>query len=226
LTRAAIIGVVTAMRITPSLALLAFAPVLNAAPWPDSPLTRLQAEALLESFTAEVLASRSATQTLQQWCAAHALARETVIRAQVLPETRAADAEVRADLKVDAREPLRYRRVQLRCGDELLSVADNWYVPSRLTAAMNAELDHTQSPFGTVVQPLQPHREILVVRRLWRPLPEGWERAKPPSAGGTLALPEALLELRALVLAGAQPIAEVRESYQRGLLDFSPPWTP
>ena len=30
-------------------------------------------------------------------------------------------------------EPVAYRHVRLRCGDHVLSEADNWYVPSRLT---------------------------------------------------------------------------------------------
>ena len=43
-------------------------------PWHDTAATRLAALALVESLNAELLASQSATLTLEHWCAAHALA--------------------------------------------------------------------------------------------------------------------------------------------------------
>jgi hypothetical protein len=47
------------------------------------------------------------------------------------------------------------------CGTHLLSEADNWYRPSQLTPEMNAELDTTDTPFGTAVRPLSFHRKTL-----------------------------------------------------------------
>jgi chorismate-pyruvate lyase len=67
---------------------------------------------------------------------------------------------------VSAGQTIRYRRVQLFCGDHLLSEADNWYVPDRLSADMNKLLDTTQTPFGTVVRPLDFHRRTLKVTTL------------------------------------------------------------
>ena len=74
---------------------------------------------------------------------------------------RKADGRVRRLLQVGPGEPVRYRRVRLSCGDQVLSDADNWYVPARLTAEMNSTLDGSDTPFGTVVKPLDFQRRTL-----------------------------------------------------------------
>jgi hypothetical protein len=43
----------------------------------------------------------------------------------------------------------------------VLSEADNWYVPARLTPQMNALLDGGDTPFGTAVKALDFHRATL-----------------------------------------------------------------
>ena len=68
---------------------------------------------------------------------------------------------IRRLLQVGAAEPVRYRRVRLACGDQILSDADNWYVPARLTAEMNHTLDETDTPFGAVVKPLDFRRRTI-----------------------------------------------------------------
>jgi hypothetical protein len=60
--------------------------------------------------------------------------------------------EQRQELHVTPTEPVRYRSVQLECGAVVLSEADNWYLPSRLTPEMNKLLDSTDTPFGKAVQ--------------------------------------------------------------------------
>jgi chorismate-pyruvate lyase len=141
----------------------------------------------------------------------------------------APSAAQRSDLQVSAEEPIRYRRVELRCGTHVLSIADNWYVPSRLTSEMNQMLDSTQTPFGKVVLPLHPHRTTLAVQVLWSPLSEGWELARTRSGVARrkqrqLVVPEALFEHRAILYSEAHlPIAELREVYQRGVLEFAEP---
>ncbi len=211
--------------------------VSAAATWTDSPVARLEALALIESLNAEILSSSSATLTLERWCRDHTLADPPQIVAHRIdvPAAPAATptAEVRADLQVSSSEPVRYRRVELACGAHVLSVAENWYVPSRLTPDMNRVLDDTQTPFGKVVLPLKPHRETLAVQHLWSPLPEGWEglrnssRSGLPEAQGAavpLDIPPALFEHRAVLYTEAHvAIAEVREVYQRDLLDFPQP---
>jgi hypothetical protein len=208
--------------------------VSRAATWTDTPVARLEALALIESLNAEILSSSSATLTLERWCRDHALADSPQILAHRVDVPSAPPStEVLSDLQVSSADPVRYRRVELTCGSHVLSVAENWYVPSRLTPEMNRLLDETQTPFGKVVLPLKPHRETRAMQYLWSPLPEGWERLRNaastgmPDTGGTAAplnIPPALFEHRAVLYAQAHvAIAEVREVYQRDLLDFPEP---
>jgi hypothetical protein len=208
--------------------------VSTAATWTDTAVARLEALALIESLNAEILSSSSATLTLERWCRDHALADPPQILAHRVDAAPAPPtAEVRSDLQLSPADPVRYRRVELTCGPHVLSVAENWYVPSRLTPEMNRLLDETQIPFGKVVLPFKPHRETLAVQQLWSPLPEGWERQRSPSSSGApvakaaaapLNVPPALFEHRAVLYTEAHvAIAEVREIYQRDLLDFPEP---
>ena len=80
-------------------------------------------------------------------------------------EQEEASPAVRMALGIGAEEPLAYRHVRLRCGGTVLSDAKNWYVPARLTPAMNTALETTRTPFGTVVRPLGFTRERLESRR-------------------------------------------------------------
>jgi len=215
------------------LALLALAAVparaQRAPMWPDALLTRTQALALVQGLNAEILASRSATATLEKWCGDHALAPEPRIIADVVVgEAVAATAEQRQRLHADSGEVVRYRRVRLRCGERVLSEAENWYLPARLTPEMNRALETSDTPYGRVVAPLEPYRRTFAARLLWHPLPDGWEqsrrRAQPCRSSGPLAIPPELFEHRALVVArDGRPIAEVHEVYQRALLAFLPP---
>ena len=196
--------------------------------WPNTYVARLEALALVQTLNAEVLASRSATLTLEGWCRDHQLAKEPTIVADVVRGVaKAPTAEQRHRLQVTSQTEVKYRRVQLRCGNRVLSVADNWYVPDRLTADMNRLLDTTATPFGKVVQPLEPYRQTFEVRLLWSPLPDGWERgaiaATTPTAG-VLPIPDALFEHRAILYTREhEPFSEVDEVYQRQLLAFPAP---
>jgi hypothetical protein len=69
--------------------------------------------------------------------------------------------------------------VRLTCGDRVLSEADNWYVPARLTPEMNRVLDTTDTAFGRAVQPLNFRRRTLSAKLLWSLLPPGWEMGAP-----------------------------------------------
>ncbi|MEJ0006459.1 MAG: hypothetical protein WDM77_08875 [Steroidobacteraceae bacterium] len=55
----------------------------------------------------------------------------------------------------------------LHCGAHVLSEADNWYVPSRLTPDMNEALEHSDIAFGRAVQALQFQRHTLSASLLW-----------------------------------------------------------
>jgi chorismate-pyruvate lyase len=199
----------------------------DAPPWPDTYVARLEALALMQTLNAEVLASRSATATLQAWCSDHQLAKDSTIVAEpVKGAAIAATAEQRQRLQVAPETEVRFRRVRLRCGNRVLSEANNWYVPDRLTEEMNRLLTTTETPFGKVVQSLSPYRQTFAVKILWSPLPDGWERGQGPKKGGAkvLTIPAALFEHRAVLYTKEhRPFSEVDEIYQGQLLAFPPP---
>jgi chorismate-pyruvate lyase len=204
--------------------------------WPDTFVARIEVLALLETLNSELLSHDSATVTLERWCEAHRLAAPPRIVAIRVPGVEQPPSpQQRQELAVTASETVRYRHVKLLCGAVVLSEADNWYVPGRLTPEMNKLLDTTDSPFGKVVQPLHFERHTQSSELLWRPLEEGWEMAPPPpsaagakrnTAGGLatpsrLLIPPKLLEHRAvLTLPDGTPFSEVVETYTEGVLAF------
>lgn len=195
--------------------------------WPDDFVGRLEALALIETLNAELLSHDSATLTLERWCADHRLADPARIVAERMHDVeKPATAEVRAALDVKPDEPLGYRRVRLKCGDRVLSEADNWYAPSRLTPQMNHMLETTDTPFGKAVGALHFRRRTLSAELLWSPLPKGWEMGAADSApaAGALAVPNHVLEHRALLwLPDGEPFSEVVETYTGEVLAFPPP---
>lgn len=210
--------------------------------WRDTFTTRLEALALLQSLNADLLSHDSATLTLDRWCEQHHLATPAkIIAERVRDIDKPADPELRQILKVSDTEPIRYRRVRLRCGDHVLSEADNWYVPAHLTPEMNQTLETTDTPFGRVVQPLHFQRHTLAAALLWSPLPQGWEltaaeagahaassRAHPAASrahpAGSLAVPSQVLQHRAvLTLPDGTPFSEVVETYTAAVLAFPEP---
>src|SRR3569833_132339 len=154
----------------------------------------------IRQLKAELLAAPSATQMLMAYCAKLHLADPPVIRARRDRSLeRKADGGGRQLLQVGPGEPVRYRRVRLSCGDQVLSDADNWYVPARLTADMNATLDGTDTPLGAVVKPLNFQRRTLKTEAL---------------RDGTH-----LLKVTALLVdANKRPFSLVQENYSRVLL--------
>lgn len=120
----------------------------------------------LGRFERTLAANDSATAALTSWCAERRIAAPAAIRA--LADRSASEAPspaIRTALGIAPDEPVAFRHVQLLCGGAVLSDAKNWYVPARLTPAMNAALETTDTPFGTVVRPLGFHRERLASRR-------------------------------------------------------------
>lgn len=194
--------------------------------WPASFEGRLEALALIETLNANLLASRSATETLTEWCAAHHMAEPPKLVAHLQRDVaKPISPEQRRALDIGPNEPVVYRRVDLACGSHVLSRADNWYVPSRLTPAMNAALVSSDIPFGRVVGPLHPRRQTLSVKMLWQALPQGWEMRPVPAddPAQKLVVPALLFEHRAVVYAAnGQPISEVDENYTSEILDFRP----
>jgi hypothetical protein len=217
-------------RLAPALVVLlttAIACAAEPASWPDGFVGRLEALALIESLNADLLAHDSATLTIERWCADHRLADPARIVAEhVRDADKPASAEVRAALDVKPDEKLGYRRVRLKCGDHVLSEADNWYVLARLTPEMNHVLETTDTPFGKAVAALHFRRHTLSTDLLWRPLPKGWEMgaASVQENNPALAIPEHVLEHRAVLSTPeGEPFSEVVETYTGAVLAFPPP---
>jgi chorismate-pyruvate lyase len=198
----------------------------TAPPWPDTFLARVEALAIVETLNATLLAARSATFTLDKWCEDHKLGSETKIRARLVHEiSKPITAEQRQRLQIDQDEPVKFRHVELACGSRVLSEADNWYVPSRLTTEMNRLLETTDTTFGRAVADLKPFRQTFAAEVLWKPL-DGWEQRAPAAdhPQQALAMPPKLIEHRALLFApDLKPISEVDETYTSQNLTFAPP---
>lgn len=115
-------------------------------------------------FRHHLARNESATHALETWCSERGIMVPASIQAVAVDdpaEERIATPAIRAALRIDADEPVRYRHVRLTCANTVLSEARNWYVPARLTPAMNETLDSTRIPFGKVVAPLDFHRKPL-----------------------------------------------------------------
>jgi chorismate-pyruvate lyase len=199
-------------------------------PWPDSFVTRLEALALLQTLNADLLSHDSATLTLERWCDTHHMASPArIVAERVKGADKQATAEQLQLLGVSTSDAVRYRRVRLQCGAYILSEADNWYVPARLTDDMNRLLDSTETSFGRAVQALNFRRRTLSAKLLWLPLPEGWETDAPMSdrSPAMLGIPHTVLEHRAvLTLPDGTPFSEVVETYTGDILAFPPPSGP
>jgi chorismate-pyruvate lyase len=177
-------------------------------------MARAEAFALMQTLNAELLAAQTVTATLEQWCARHGLAGDPAVRAKRIDgRDKPAFMEQRERLRVGPNEPIIYRRVDLACGERVLTEAEIWYVPSRLNAAIRNMLEQSDTPFGRAVMDLDPVRETFLVEILWRP----GEGSQEPEG----AIPRRLFQHRALVFGpDRQPLAEVNETYTAEILAF------
>lgn len=182
---------------------------------------RIKAHALLRALNAELLSHDSATLTLERWCEARGLASP----ARIVAERRHGShvepsVEQRRLLGVGTTDPIRYRRVRLRCGDCVVSEADNWYVPARLTAAMNRELDTTDVAFGRAVRSLNFRRRTLSSRLLWSALlsAEGADEGLGAELARPVIPPQVLVHTAVLTLPDGTPFSFLVETYTREVL--------
>lgn len=187
-------------------------------------VTRLKAALLLETLNAQLLSHPSATSTLEEWCGTYGLAAPAKLVAEREHDVeRKPTEEQRRELRVTESDTVRYRRVRLRCGALVLSEADNWYVPGRLTPEMNELLDTTDTPFGRVVQGLDFQRHTISAKVLSPLLPQRWETMPPARIEdmGEPCLPNRVLEHRALLtLPDGTPFSEVVETYTGNVLSM------
>jgi chorismate-pyruvate lyase len=184
---------------------------------------RLEALALLQTLNADLLGHDSATAVLQDWCDAHGPAGLKITAQRVRGQDKPATDEVRTALRLQPGQGVNYRRVRLACGDKVLSEADNWYLPERLTAEMNRALDSSDTPFGVVVRPLDFRRRNLAARLLYAPLPRGWEKgaADAPAPGPIPA--QVLQHAAVLATPDGAPFSYVVETYTGQALEMALP---
>lgn len=189
------------------------APPSAALAWPHTFATRTEALTLLNSLNADLLSHDSATATLEHWCDARRLATPPHIVAEKdLGALKPPTPEQRRLLRVAPADRVSYRHVRLRCGSLVLSEADNWYVPGRLTPEMNRLLETTDQPFGRVIQSLHFQRQTISSRLLWQPLAAGQ------------SVPARVLRHRALLtLPDGTPLSEVEETYTDNVLAIPTP---
>jgi chorismate-pyruvate lyase len=189
---------------------------------PGGFVARLEVALLLQTLNAELLSHDSATLVLEHWCRIHQLASAPrMVAERVSGVHKAPTEEQRRQLRITATTEVRYRRVRLLCGGVELSQADNWYVPARLTAEMNKQLDTTDTPFGLAVRPLHFQRHTISAQLLWSVLAEDWAmRPAGANAGESeLCFPAQVLQHRALLmLPDGTPFSEVVETYTSNVL--------
>lgn len=148
-------------------------------------------------FERTLAANPSATAALRDWCEARRIAAPARITAAPV---KGADAPPPAELTALLGPATSYRHVRLSCGNSILSEAHNWYARDRLTPEMNRRLDTTDTPFGTVIAPLQFTREPLSSRH----------GASPECPSGTILSHRARLRLP-----DGKPLALLVECYTR-----------
>jgi len=203
------------------------APPAAARAFPDSYAGRLDALTEVQRLQASLQSRDSATESLRLWCEGHGWAQPAQIRAlRDVAAVKPPSPEVRALLGAGPRTPIRYRRVKLMCADKVLSEADNWYLPGKLTAEMNRALDETDTPFGVAVKALGFHRRAVDSRILLHPFDPSPRDVRPPAPGQPpqLPLPYAVIQNTAVLSTDTSgPFSVVVETYTRAALD--PPST-
>lgn len=153
----------------------------------------------LQEFETQLETHASATSVLQNWCDAHAPGQRVVAR-QVQSAFVPTPEAARRALAIKPGEAVRYHRVQLMCGNRVLSNADNWYLPDKLTRIMNDTLEHSETPFGVAVAALHFTRDNLETT------------FPPPDDQGVLRHSAVLLTDK------GQPFSFVVETYTKAVL--------
>jgi hypothetical protein len=133
---------------------------------------------------------------LRAWCRLHDIgAGEVVAEHRPMPIPPRPDTVLHTQLAPAPRETLRHRRMRLRRGDLPLACCDVWWLPGRMSLAMQAAFAADALPDGPMLQALALRRSLV---------------AETQPDEGTC-----LVERRGLVLvADGMPVAAFREVYR------------
>lgn len=175
----------------------------GAAPLAVLALSACAAPQRLAEFESTLAAEQSATTALTRWCERQQLASPARISAALAPQGIAPPDDLSRQLDLPAGAAPGYHHVRLSCGGKVLSDAHNWYVPERLTPAMNELLRTTDTPFGKAAAQLNFRRERL----------DSTRGRTAPCPAGTILSHRALLRLQ-----NGTPLALVVECYTRANL--------
>jgi len=156
-----------------------------------------------EALVAALLETSSATATLAAWSRQRGWD-DRIVAYKLGADTRPAPGRIAALLDTPEGEIVGYRKVALASGDRVLSRADNWFTPGRLSSGVNAGLDASQTPFGRLVSRMSPTRRVISADRLWAPPHE----AAPAEVFRLFAVVSGVTD------AGLRPLAVVNETYQ------------
>lgn len=181
---------------------------------------RLRMQAQLQGLNADLLSHDSATAVLQALCDRREPGSPRIFARHVAVQDDAETlAGLRRELKAASNEDVRHRRVELVCGEAVLSHADNWYLPDRLTGEMNRALETTQIPFGVAVRSLNFQRRTLSAKLLFEPLPAGWETQPPAGLETPVSAPDDVLQHRAVLQTpDGRPFSLLVETYTAKVL--------
>ena len=156
-----------------------------------------------EALVAALLQTGSATETLATWSRRRGWD-DAIVAHKLEADMRPAPARIAALLDIGEGETVGYRKVALASGERVLSRADNWFTPGRLSSGVNAGLDASQTPFGRLVGRMSPSRQVISADRLWvapqQPVPAEVFRLFAVVSGQTGE--------------GRRPLAVVNETYQ------------
>ncbi|WP_162562921.1 hypothetical protein [Microvirga tunisiensis] len=183
---------------------------------------RSDTDALIQDLSARLSAGATATETLLAWCEEHGLSQGPITAAchqrqvlSVVPDN------VSTALAPVTGETVHFRQVRIMRGPLPLATAENWFVPQRLAAGMNEDLQTTDVPFGTVVAPLHPSRRTLTVHVE----PLAIDPCEDPSWLSTSAhqsQPAVILEHTAVICSGTgTALALVTERFFSDLASFA-----
>jgi chorismate-pyruvate lyase len=198
--------------------------------WPSTPFAAgTPGQGALEIHLFEILAlndeltlTQSASASLTRWCKESISSDGQLSASRREVPVKPATASIRSLLGLNQGEPVEYRKVDLSCGDVVLSEADNWYVPGRLPTSVRDTLHQTKAPFGLAVKDLHPVRlhlqswlhPSIILRGLF---------PGQPTQGRVQSISSPLFSHRALLVTAAGPISLVEETYQSALIDLTLP---